>query len=166
MGVVQEKFQVTPPDNPNDNSRSGWVSDKAARAKKNTPGREGRPGGDPASRTMNNAVFYNGLPPGMDLEDQELTDQRKFGMVMSSETDVTPDYSQKAMKTGFTAHKCCPTDDQYTNEHTDAFYDSVKVDGVEGFVERNNMLDRLAIVGGLLYPLANAVHHVLSSGWV
>jgi len=113
------------------------------RVKKGLPGREGRAGGDPASKTMNNAVFYASTPPGTDIEDQEISDQRVFPMRMSSEGDVTPDYSQKAMKTGFTAHKCCPTDDEYSNSHTDAFYDSVKVDGVEGFVERNNMLDRL-----------------------
>ena len=143
MGIVQEKFQVTPPDNPNDNSQSGWGNDKSARAKKNTPGREGRAGGDGASRFVDNAVQFNSLPPGMDVEDQEMTDQRKFPMRMSSEGDVTPDYNQKAMKTGYTPHSCCPTDDEYSNAHTDAFYDSVKVDGVEGFVERNNMLDRL-----------------------
>ena len=143
MGIVQEKFQVTPPDNRNDDAHGGWITDKQARAKKNSPGREGRAGGDGPSRFINNAVQYNGLPPGMDIEDQEMTDQRTFKTVMSSESDVTPDYSQKAMKTGFTAHSCCPTDDEYTNAHTDAFYDSVKVDGVEGFVERNNMLDRL-----------------------
>lgn len=143
MGIVQEKFQVTPPGNRNDDAMSGWKTDKSARVKKGTPGREGVPGGDLSSRRMNNAVFYASTPPGMDIEDQELTDQRRFPMRMASEGDVTPDYSQKAMKTGFTAHKCCPTDDQYTNEHTDAFYDSIKVDGVEGFIERNNCLDRL-----------------------
>jgi hypothetical protein len=142
MGIVQEKFQVTPPQNRNDEER-GWVTDKSVRVKKGLPGREGRSGGDPGSRTMNNAVFYGSTPPGTDIEDQELTDQRQFPMRMASEGDVTPDYSQKAMKTGFTAHKCCPTDDEYSNSHTDAFYDSVKVDGVEAFCERNNMLDRL-----------------------
>lgn len=142
MGIVQEKFQVSPAQNHGDEIR-GWVTDKAARVKKGLPGREGQAGGDPESRRMNNAVFFASLPPGTDLEDQEVTDQRRFPMRMASEGDVTPDYSQKAMKTGFTPHTCCPTDDQYTNEHTDAFYDSIKVDGVEGFVERNNMLDRL-----------------------
>lgn len=142
VGIVQEKFQVKAPQNRNDEER-GWVSDRSVRVKKGLPGREGRKGGDPESRTMNNAAFFNSTPPGTDLEDQEISDQRRFKMRMASEGDVTPDYSQKAMKTGFTAHKCCPTDDEYTNAHTDAFYDSVKVDGVEGFVERNNMLDRL-----------------------
>lgn len=142
MSIVQEKFQVTLPQNHNDEER-GWVTDKSVRVKKGLPGREGRPGGDWESKTMDNALFLNSTPPGTDLEDQELTDQRQFPMRMASESDVTPDYSQKAMKTGYTAHRCCPTDDEYTNAHTDAFYDSVKVDGVEGFVERNNMLDRL-----------------------
>jgi hypothetical protein len=142
MGIVQEKFQVRPAQNRNDEV-GGWVTDKSARVKKGLPGREGRPGGDWESKPMNNALFVNSLPPGTDMEDQELTDQRVFPMRMSSEGDVTPDYSQKAMTKGYTPHKCCPTDDQYTNEHTDAFYDSIKVDGVEGFVERNNMLDRL-----------------------
>jgi hypothetical protein len=142
MSIVQEKFQVTPPQNHNDEER-GWVTDRSVRVKKGLPGREGRKGGDWESKPMNNALFVNSTPPGMDIEDQELTDQRQFPMRMASEGDVTPDYSQKAMKTGYTAHRCCPTDDEYTNAHTDAFYDSVKVDGVEGFVERNNMLDRL-----------------------
>jgi hypothetical protein len=143
MGIVQEKFQVRPPDNPNDNASSGWRTDKSARVKKGLPGREGNSGGDWESKHMDNALFLHSLPPGTDLEDQELSDQRQFPMRMASEGDITPDYSAKAMKTGFTAHKCCPTDDQYTNEHADAFYDSIRVDGVEGFVERNNMLDRL-----------------------
>jgi hypothetical protein len=124
MGIVQEKFQVTQPQNHNDEER-GWVTDKAARVSKGFPGHSNR------------------MPPGQDIEDQAQTDQPSFPMRMSSEGDVTPDYSQKALKTGYTAHSCCPTDDEYANAHTDAFYDSVKVDGVEGFVERNNMLDRL-----------------------
>jgi hypothetical protein len=79
----------------------------------------------------------------MDVEDQELTDQRVFPMTQGGESDVSHDYNAGAVAKGFTRKKCCPTDDEYSNAHTDAFYDSVKVDGVEGFVERNNMLDRL-----------------------
>lgn len=124
MSIVQEKFQITQPQNHNDEER-GWVTDKSARVAKGFPGKSNR------------------MPPGQDIEDQAQTDQRSFPMRMASEGDVTPDYSQRAMTTGYTPHRCCPTDDEYTNAHTDAFYDSVKVDGVEGFVERNNMLDRL-----------------------
>jgi hypothetical protein len=77
----------------------------------------------------------------VDTEDQELTDQRRMPHVMSSENDVTPDVSAKAFKQGFTRHDCCPTDDEYTGSHRHIFYDSVKVDGVEGFVERGNLLE-------------------------
>lgn len=139
--ILQSKFQVTPAENRNE-ERDTWVTDKSARAKKGLPGREGRSGGDHESKAMNNAVLFNSTPPGMDLEDQEVTDQRRFPMRMSSEGDVTPDYSRKALKDGYTAHDCCPTDDQYTNEHRDCFYDEITVDGVTGFCERGNVLDR------------------------
>lgn len=140
--VMQEKFQTTEPAQQDDDGNR-WRSAKSVRVKKGVPGREGRAGGDPSSKTLNNAVFYASTPPGMDIEDQELTDQRKFPMRMSSEGDVTPDYSRKAMKTGFTAHKCCPTDDEYTGEHVDLFYAEITVDGDTGFIERGNYLDRL-----------------------
>ena len=142
-GILQEKFQVDNPQNPNDDAQSGWIPDRAARVKKNTPGREGAPGGDSDSRFINNAVFYNGLPPGMDIEDQEMTDQRKFGMVMGGESDVSKDWNQEAVRTGFTRKKMNATDDEYTKAHVDAFYDEINVDGDIGFAERNNMLDRL-----------------------
>jgi hypothetical protein len=102
VGILQEKFQHDYPQQRNDDASSGWVTDKAARAKKNTPGREGRAGGDPGSKTMDNAVMFNSLPPGMDIEDQEMTDQREFGMVMSGESDVSRDYSAQACNKGFT----------------------------------------------------------------
>jgi hypothetical protein len=137
-GIIQEKFQYDYPGNANDDSHGGWVSDKSARVKKGAPGREGRAGGDPATQKMNNAVFYGSLPPGMDIEDQEMTDQRVMKMTMSGESDVSQDWNAGAIKNGFTKREMRPTDDQYTREHDDAFYDDVG-----GFVERNNMLDRL-----------------------
>ena len=143
VGILQEKFQHDYPQQRNDDASSGWVTDKAARAKKNTPGREGRGGGDPGYKTMDNAVMFNSLPPGMDIEDQEMTDQRKFGMVMSGESDVSRDYSAQACKKGFTKKAMRATDDEYSNAHVDAFYAEMDVDGEVGFVERNNTLDRM-----------------------
>jgi hypothetical protein len=142
MSIVQEKFQVTPPQNRNEES-SGWVTDRSVRVKKGLPGHEGRSGGDPQSKLTGKALMFNSTPPGMDIEDQELTDQRRLKMTQGGETDVSADYNSGAVKKGYTRRKACPTDDQYTNEHSDAFYGSIKVDGVEGFVERNNMLDRM-----------------------
>lgn len=140
--IVQEKFEVRFPI-PNDDDGNSWVSDKAARVKKGLPGREGRPGGDPGSKPMNDAVAFNGLPPGSDIEAQELTDQHRMQFVMSGETDVSHDWNREAVHNGFTRLKLRPTDDMYTREHNDAFYDEMTVDGQTGFVERNNMLDRM-----------------------
>ena len=139
--IVQEKFQIRSQENRND-EESGWASAQSARAKKNTPGREGRSGGDYDSRYQDNDVNYNSLPPGMDIEDQEMTDQRKFDIVMGGATDVSKDYNAKAVKQGYTRLKMLGTDDQYTNEHTDIFYGEAKVGDDVGFVERGNLLDR------------------------
>ena len=140
--IVQEKFQVRPPQNHND-EEPGWTNDKSARAKKNTPGREGAAGGDAESRFVDNAVFYNGLPPGMDVEDQELTDQRRLDIVMGGATDISKDYNPGAVEKGFTRKKMLGTDDEYSNEHTDIFYGEAKVGDDIGFVERGNLLDRM-----------------------
>lgn len=143
--IVQEKFQVDYAQNRNDDADSGWKSDKSARAKKGTPGREGRPGGDPGSRVMNNAVFYTSLPPGADLEDQEMTDQRQMALSsgnLGNGEQVTTDVTGRSLRTGYDRKRLLGTDDQYTNEHNDSFYWDATVDGVTGFLERNNMLDR------------------------
>lgn len=142
-GIMQEKFQVDFPQQKNDDADSGWLNDKSARAKKNLPGREGRAGGDPPSKYMNNAVHFNSLPPGMDIEDQEVTDQRRFATTMSGESDVSEDYNSQSIRQGFTRRPMRATDDEYSNQHNDAFYDEMTVDGVTGFVERNNVLDRM-----------------------
>jgi hypothetical protein len=145
--VVQEKFQVTYPDydSKNEEDVQGWCTDMEARAKKYIPGREGVPGGDYDSRYINNAVFWNALPPGMDIEDQELADIRQMGINISgnfptplAQGDVTNgELHPMSLRKGFDRKKLLQTDDVYTREHNDAFYDDVG-----GFCERNNYLDR------------------------
>lgn len=121
--VVQEKFEVRYAQSGSDDAHSEWVSDKSARVKKGTP--EG------------NAVFFNTLPPGMDIEDQEVSDIRQQPTVLSGTSDVSMDTSSAVLKSGYTKREMRPTDDMYTREHNDAFYDDVG-----GFCERNNYLDR------------------------
>jgi hypothetical protein len=149
---IQEKFQVNYPEVDAGAEGAGrpWASSRSARVKKGTPGREDRAGGDPQAQFMNNARFFQSLPPGMDGEDQEETDQRVFNESIAGNRarghnagDVTQDLTAKSVKAGFDRKECCPTDDMYTREHNDAFYDAPEVDGVTGFVERNNYLDRL-----------------------
>lgn len=142
-GILQEKFQVDYPQERNDDEHSGWITDKQARAKKGVPGREGSEGGDSGSQRMNNAALFHTLPPGMDIEDQEMTDQRKMDFCMSGESDVSKDWNPQAQITGFTRKPMRATDDEYSNAHVDAFYDEITVEGDTGFVERNNVLDRL-----------------------
>jgi hypothetical protein len=144
--IVQEKFQVDYPQQHNDDAKNGWVSDRSARVKKGMPGREGRRGGDPSSRSMDNAVMYNSLPPGMDIEDQEAIDSRQMTYSannLGSGDQVTTDVTVQSLRSGYHRKKLLGTDDQYTREHNDAFYDEITVDGETGFVERNNCLDRM-----------------------
>lgn len=127
------------------------MDDRAARAKKGTPGREGRHGGsgkqgkaagDWQSKLLDKAYLYNSLPPGMDITDQELADIRQQRTITGGIDDVTDNPSGGDFKKGFVDCPFSPTDDMYTREHQDAFYEDVTVDGKTGFLERNNMLDR------------------------
>jgi hypothetical protein len=95
--------------------------------------------------------MFNTLPPGMDIEDQELCDIRQMGINVSGQSgdslaagDRTQDINPRSLRYGFDRKKLLSTDDMYTREHNDAFYDLVTGDdGNEGYVERNNMLDRM-----------------------
>jgi len=144
--IVQEKFQINNPRKEEVATGESWVTDKSARVKKMMPGREGLPGGDSDSRFVNNAAFFNTLPPGMDIEDQEVTDQRKFNSSINGNFamghnagDLTNhELTAQSLLKGFSKKPLLQTDDSYTREHNDAFYDDVG-----GFIERNNVLDRL-----------------------
>jgi hypothetical protein len=145
MNPMQEKFEVREPYASTDDARGGWVSDKSARVKKGTPGREGRTGGDWGSKTTNNGVFYGSLPPGTDISDEEVADIRKQYLSaggLGSGDQATVDVTVESLAVGFSRKKMRPTDDLYTNEHQDMFYADITVDGVTGFVERGNTLDR------------------------
>ena len=126
------------------------VTDAEARTKKMMRGREGAPGGDYNSRYETLTTNFNGLPPGMDIEDQEVTDQRQMGINTAGQFptelaagDYTQEVTAEVLRKGFARKALLSTDDAYTREHNDAFYDEVRVGGDAGFVERNNMLDRL-----------------------
>jgi hypothetical protein len=141
MGIVQEKgeLEFLPLDDDNGHE---WTCDRDARVKKGTPGREGRRGGDWQSKAMDNAVLYNGLPPGSDVRDQEMADIRKMRSVVGGTDDVTDNPKGQDFVKGFVDITMHPVDDMYTNEHIDTFYSEAKVDGKVGFLERGNVLDR------------------------
>ncbi len=151
--IVQEKFEVREPQNTNDDPRGGWVSDASARKEKGrrqgSEGREMRPGMlNKRANSLDMPLNY--LPPGMDIDAQHNADIREMGINSGgglgnrlARGDRTQDINERSLRRGFDRKPLRPTDDQYTREHNDAFYDTVEVDGVVGFVERNNNLDRL-----------------------
>jgi hypothetical protein len=143
IGLAREKFEIASRPNRNEDERRGWVSDRSARVKKGTPGREGQ-GEDWASKTMDNGVFYNSLPPGSDGSDQEMADIRvqESSGPMGCGSQATNDLTRESLQQGFSRKEMAPTDDMSTNEHIDEFYADAIVDGVTGFCERGNVLDR------------------------
>lgn len=139
--LVQEKFQVYYQDPRTEEKFESWVPDMNARGKKGMPGREGHPGGDVNSRYANNAVMFNTLPPGMDIEDQEVNDIRRMDINTSGSRpggDQTQVLSAAALRQGFAKRAMSPTEEEYTHSHQDTFYDDWG-----GFVERGNVLDRM-----------------------
>jgi hypothetical protein len=90
----------------------------------------------------------NDIPWSTGIEAWEQKVPGNFPLNTMSETDVTNAVGAHALKCGFTYHDLDAVDDQYTGENMDHFYgEAVGQDDadnkVEGFVERNNYLDRL-----------------------
>lgn len=126
-GILQEKFQVDNPRSAADDAHGGWAKHGSARTKKG----------------LNAPRGTTPTPPGMNIANQVRTDQNAMPLVMSGESDVTKDNNPESRRQGFTRLEMRATDDEYSNAHADAFYDEMSVDGKVGFVERNNVLDRL-----------------------
>jgi hypothetical protein len=132
--VVQEKFQVNEP--LREPRSHEWTSDSSARTRKGL-------------QTRHDSGVYNSyradlncLPPGMDMDHQEVREINPMRTVTGGTDDVTDNPKGRDFSKGYVSLDLRPTDDMYTREHQDAFYDDVTVDGVTGYLERNNMLDR------------------------
>jgi hypothetical protein len=139
--IVQEKFEVHSDQKPEGKEVGDWISDKRARRAHGMQTRDRESGKfEPYHGDM-----LNTLPPGEDIEDQEFLDYGTQPMAATfNGTQVTEDVTRESLRKGFDRKPMRPTDDMYTREHNDAFYDTVKdEEGQEGFVERNNYLDRL-----------------------
>jgi hypothetical protein len=137
--IVQEKFEVRAPRG--EPQERAWASDSSARTRKGLQtraGQDGRYEGYAADQLQC-------LPPGMNIDDQEHADlpTPREAADLGTGTQATSDVNRTSARQGFDRKPMSPTDDMWTREHNDAFYDAVEVDGVEGFVERNNYLDRM-----------------------
>ncbi|HEV7611421.1 MAG TPA: hypothetical protein VGO37_06070 [Steroidobacteraceae bacterium] len=143
MSIEQEKNEVRLRFNDNEEVHT-WASARSARTQKGAPGREGRHGGDWESKTMNNAVCYNSLPPGSDNTDQEMADIRKQEIAgpMGNGSQFTVDLSPQSVRDGFSRKHMSATDEYQSGERRSRFYDEASVDGKVGYLEKNNLLDR------------------------
>jgi len=106
----------------------------------------------PASVRLNadvSSAAGNDPQQATDITEWVMKENNALGKVSTmSETDVTDAVSSRALLNGFTYHELDGADDQYTGEGMDHFYGIAMGpdDGgneVEGFIERNNYLDRL-----------------------
>lgn len=114
MPILQEKFQTTLPGK--ETGDEPWAPFESA-------------------RVVRSEDAYNCMPPGYDAATP--ADKFRSGGYAGS-TDVTDDVNIPNLRRGWTGHKMGMTDDLYTGEHADHFYGDA-----DGFVERNNYLDRL-----------------------
>lgn len=112
MKVYQEKFQITAP--LKEEGAEPWVNVKSTQVK----------------------YPQNDLRmPTTGLEEPVTTN---MPLSLAGKTDVTDALTTKALDRGFTKHDMLMTDEEYTGEHTSAWYGDAG-----GFIERNNLLDRM-----------------------
>jgi hypothetical protein len=138
MSITQEKAQVRSAPQPEGIEGGGWAADKSARTLRGLRTRSG---------ASEEPRMYNRLPPGSNIEDQEVADVRGPSRARGGRgtgTQATDDVTPESLRLGFSRKRMRPAD-EYDTPADDAgmFYGTVEVDGVEGFVERGNVLDRL-----------------------
>ena len=146
-GLSQEKFQVTA-ERPKRSDRE-WSTFESQR-RVITEDTRGYDTSEAKKRTVLGGIkaaftapITNRMPPGMDIENQKLAPPatvRDGGLAGS--TDESNSVNAAMLKKGFQHQNMRPEDEMFNNEHVELFYGEAEVDGVTGFVERNNYLDR------------------------
>ena len=132
---LKEKFQITLPGKETGNEP--WADLSSAQTKKGEEAYNNQTAFDHPDGK------FNETPPGMDITNQfrETPDMPFY--LADGRSDVTkPDGN--TLKKGYTRAKLTGSDDQYTGEHIDLFYGIAYGDTEQeqGFIERNNYLDR------------------------
>jgi hypothetical protein len=141
-GLLQEKFQRTVRNEPPELDQ--WATQDSQRRvfefsnQRITHERVGA-----GSDADFDAPVTNRLPPGMWIDNQAPSMGHQIPDVgFAGATDVSNSVDQAMLKKGFQRQNLHPSDEMYTNEHTEEFYGDATVDGKTGFLERNNYLDR------------------------
>jgi hypothetical protein len=124
MHPLQEKFQIITPGK--EEAAEPWATFESARDL------------DGERATGDTQVILN-PPPGMDIANQDSTEQNSMPFQLSGSSDVSKEmYSAEALGCGYSKLDMKGSDDMYTGEHVDHFYGDSG-----GFAERNNYLDRI-----------------------
>jgi hypothetical protein len=129
---LQEKFQVIFPTKANSDNPGPWKSFESAR---DTRGAEEWCNERSCDVDMRQ---FNKAPAGMDIGEQDLSEQNPMPLSLAGASDVSRDTNATALRQGFVKKDMGGADDCYTGEHIDQFYGDSG-----GFAERNNYLDRL-----------------------
>ena len=142
---LKERLQVLAPRNNNeDKGENEWVWPFRNNTEVRKTGEAGFLHSNNSSADAMATAKFNFLPPGMELDNQKRVRINQMPLSMSGQSDVSKDTNPTAFAEGFTRRDLGSADDQYHLEHVDLFYGAaVGDDGNEGFVERNNYLDRL-----------------------
>lgn len=135
-GILQEKFQLAARGKIEDGE--SWVSFESQRKVYKTPRSEFYEAAHDKSASFSDPKF-NDMPDGMRVDP---TADVSMPLSLAGSTDESNGVKPSQMKKGFEHQEMSPVDDMYSNEHIDLFYGEAKVDGVTGFIERNNYLDR------------------------
>ena len=133
---LQEKFQICVPSNYEEDP-GPWVPFNSQFDARKSPTK----GYKPTDADAYDARQFNNMPPGMDIDGDGVLPNvviNPMRLVFAGQTDVSGDVNGESIAEGFTKRKMSCTEDQYTGEHMDMFYGDA-----DGFVERNNYLDRL-----------------------
>ncbi len=118
-GILQEKFQLAARGK-TENGES-WASFESQR------------------KTYSPTGKLNVMPPGMSVDP---TAETSMPLSLAGSSDESNGVKPSQLRKGFEHKDMSTVEDMYNNEHIDLFYGEAKVDGVTGFVERNNYLDR------------------------
>jgi hypothetical protein len=137
--ALQEKFEILLPAAPNEDDGNAWASFESARNTK----RSGQLHRNNTTSAEETDMKFNYTPTTTQAR-QERLDDTPFPRTMAGTTDVSADANPEAFAQGFKRHPMAGCSDEYSGEHVDLFYgEAIGDDGNEGFVERNNYLDRI-----------------------
>jgi hypothetical protein len=152
---LQEKFQTSYPFPEEAGEDMVWAKDGAIKPAKvsggysaNSIAHEWQAKGDRGIPYVDEVAARNDIPNWTDMQEATMRQNGGMRLVTASETDVSKVMSTKALQNGFTLHDMDSVDDQYTGENMDHFYGAAignddEGNRYEGFVERNNYLDRI-----------------------